>query len=77
MDYQNNPNEIQMIEVNDDFFMEFNPWKKVQSTKILDRIPFINKQVTEQEFIKKLNGPTFETDIQKKIWWKLKQMLNG
>ena len=77
MDYQNNPNEIQMIEVNDDFYMEFNPWKKVQSTKILDRIPFINKQVTEQEFIKKLNGPTFETDIKKSFWGKLKQMLNG
>jgi hypothetical protein len=77
MDYQNNPKEIQMIEVNDDFYTEFNPWKKVQLTNILDRIPFVNKQVSEHEFIKKIKGPTYETELQKSFWNKLKQVLNG
>ena len=77
MDYQNNPNEIQMIEVNDDFYMEFNPWKKVQSPKILKNVPFVSKQITEQEFIEKFIGPTFENQIHKNIWAKFKQIFHA
>lgn len=77
MDYQNNPKEIQMIEVGDDFYMEFNPWKKVESPKVLDRIPFIPKQLTEQDFVKKLKGPTYEKPIRKGFWNKITQVLNG
>jgi ectoine hydroxylase-related dioxygenase (phytanoyl-CoA dioxygenase family) len=77
MDYQNNPNEIQMIEVNDDFYMEFNPWKKVESPKIIARIPFVNKQLTEQDFISKIAGPTYETHATKSFWNKLTQMFNA
>jgi hypothetical protein len=76
MDYQNNPNEIQMIEVSDDFYMEFNPWKKIESPKLINRIPFIHKQLTEQEFIQKLKGPTYEKPIQKSFWSKLTQAFN-
>jgi hypothetical protein len=77
MDYQNNPNEIQMIEVNDDFYMEFNPWKKVQSPQILKNVPFVSKQITEQEFTKKLIGTTFENQVQKDFWDKLKQIFHA
>lgn len=77
MDYQSNPNEIQMIEVNDDFYMEFNPWKKVQSPKILKNVPFVSKQITEQEFVKRLSGPTFENQSQKDFWGKFKLIFNA
>jgi hypothetical protein len=77
MDYQSNPNEIQMIEVNDDFYMEFNPWKKVQSPKILKNVSFLNKQISEQEFIKKLAGPTFENQVIKDFWFKFKQIFHA
>ncbi len=47
MDYQNNSNEIQMLEVQDDFYMEFNPWKKLSAPKVIARFPFENKQLTD------------------------------
>jgi hypothetical protein len=77
MDYQSNPNEIQMIEVNDDFYMEFNPWKKVETPKILKNVSFLNKQISEQEFIKKLTGPTFENQVAKDFWFKFKQIFHA
>jgi hypothetical protein len=77
MDYQSNPNEIQMIEVNDDFYMEFNPWKKVQSPKILKNVPFVSKQITEQEFVKRLSSPTFENQSKKDFWGKFKLIFHA
>jgi ectoine hydroxylase-related dioxygenase (phytanoyl-CoA dioxygenase family) len=77
MDYQNNPNEILMIEVNDDFYMEFNPWKKVETPKVLKHIPFVAKQFTEKDFNRTLNGPSFENPSPNNFWWKLTQLFNN
>jgi hypothetical protein len=71
MDYQNNPNEIQMLEVNDDFYMEFNPWKKLASPKVIAKIPFVKKQLTTEEFVRKLAGPTFEAVSKPNFWQRL------
>lgn len=37
LDVQNNPNEVQMLEVDDNFYMEFNPWKKPENYKLLKK----------------------------------------
>ncbi|MEY5001901.1 MAG: hypothetical protein RLZZ211_1937 [Bacteroidota bacterium] len=71
MDYQNNPSEIQVLEVNDDFYMEFNPWKKLESPKVIAKIPFVNKQLTSEEFVRKLAGPTFEAVSKPNFWQRL------
>lgn len=73
MDYQNNPSEIQVLEVNDDFYMEFNPWKKLESPKVIAKIPFINKQLTSVEFVRKLAGPTYEAAPKLNFWQRLLQ----
>lgn len=35
MDPQNNPNKVDVLEVDTDFYMAFNPWKKPENVKIL------------------------------------------
>jgi hypothetical protein len=60
LDYQSNPNEIQVLEVQDDFYMEFNPWKKPEGIKVLKKVPFENKLITEREFISRLQAPGFD-----------------
>jgi hypothetical protein len=73
MDYQNNPKEIQVLEVEDDFYMEFNPWKKLTAPKVVAKIPFENKQLSIQDFKRKLAGPTYEASVKTNFWQRLIQ----
>lgn len=60
LDTHNNPKEIQVLEVQDDFYMEFNPWKKPEGVKVINKIPFENRNISEQEFVKRLKEPGFD-----------------
>ena len=40
LDYEQNPNLIEVLEVADDFYMDFNPWKRAENAKIVKTIPF-------------------------------------
>ncbi len=54
LDPQANPNKIEMLEVDVDFYMQFNPWKKVENKKILKQIPFKPTQLSIQNFDKRI-----------------------
>jgi hypothetical protein len=58
--FQNNPKEIQILEVHDDFYMEFNPWKKPDGVKVIGKVPFVNRRIDEQEFKERLKAPGFD-----------------
>lgn len=75
LDLQNNPTEIQALEVSDDFYMEFNPWKKPEGVKVVDTIPYKANLISEEEFIQRLNAPGFD---QEKLGFfqKLKKVLS-
>jgi hypothetical protein len=60
MDSQSNPNEVQVLEVHDDFYMEFNPWKKPENVKVVKKLPYQHRNIDEQEFIKRLNSPAYD-----------------
>jgi hypothetical protein len=60
LDFQNNPKEIQILEVHDDFYMEFNPWKKPDGVKVIGKVPFVNRRIDEQEFKERLKAPGFD-----------------
>jgi hypothetical protein len=62
LDVQNNPNAIQVLEVPDDFYMEFNPWKKPEGVKVLRKIPFKPNFISENEFVKRLHAPAFDQE---------------
>ncbi len=72
LDPEVNPNKIEMLEVDDDFYMQFNPWKKIQNKKILKQIPFKPYHLSLQTFDKRLFGKRIddiklETSILDKI----------
>jgi len=75
LDYQNNPNEIKVLEVKDDLYMEFNPWKKPENVKVIDTIPFRNTRITEEEFIARLKAPAFD-EIKLGFFEKIKKVLS-
>lgn len=74
LDIGNNPYEIQELEVKDEFYMEFNPWKKPEGIKVLRKIPFKSRLISETEFIERLNKPGYDReklsllDRIKKVW---------
>lgn len=56
LDPQVNPNKIEVLEVDVDFYMQFNPWKKVENKKILRVVPFKPFQLSLREFDKAIYG---------------------
>jgi ectoine hydroxylase-related dioxygenase (phytanoyl-CoA dioxygenase family) len=65
MDASISANEVQILEVSDDFYMEFNPWKKPENVKVLKKIPYQHQFITEEEFVKRINNKAFD---QEKNW---------
>lgn len=59
MDQSNDKTQIKVLQVEDDFYMEFNPWKKPENIKEIGSKVFSNKQLSEKEFVKRLNGKEF------------------
>lgn len=60
MDPAQAPNKIQILEVEDDFYMEFNPWKKPENVKILKSLPFERRNIDDKEFARLMNSPAFD-----------------
>lgn len=75
MDLQDNANEISVLEVPDEFYMEFNPWKKPEGVKVLKKIPFEARLIDEHEFVKRLNQPAFDQE-KLGLFQKLKKALS-
>jgi len=60
MDSANNPGMVDMLEVDVDFYMQFNPWKKPEGAKKLRSMPHTTRFIDEAEFIQRLKGPRFD-----------------
>lgn len=60
LDHQKDPNHIEVLQVGDDFYMEFNPWKKPEGVKVLNRIPFKYQPLSEKDFVDRLNKPGYD-----------------
>lgn len=75
LDLQNNPKEIQVLEVEDDFYMEFNPWKKPEGVKVINHIPFKPNLITEAEFKRRLGEPGYD-QVKLGFFGKLKKALS-
>jgi len=52
LDAERNPHKIEVLEVDVDFYMQFNPWKKVENKKILKQISYKPFQLSIQNFEK-------------------------
>ncbi len=60
MDQQKSMNLVNVLEVEQDFFMEFNPWKQPTGAKKVGERKFEVKDLSYDEFKKRVGGPRFD-----------------
>ena len=60
MDQQKSMNLVNVLEVEQDFFMEFNPWKQPTGAKKVGERKFEEKDLSYDEFKKRVGGPRFD-----------------
>lgn len=58
--YENNPDVIEILEVDHEFYMQFNPWKKPGNIKKVGTLPYKEKVLTYEEFKKGLFKKRFD-----------------
>ncbi len=63
MDAVQNPGKVEVLEVEQDFYMEFNPWKKPIKTKIVSSFDYTPKPLSEKEFSKRLYAKRFDEPV--------------
>lgn len=77
MDLSKNNKKVEVLEVDHDFYMKFNPWKKpAEEIKRIEEIEYQPFSLTIDEFRNKVGGERF--DLKRSGWWsKLKSQLIG
>ncbi|MCF8256217.1 MAG: phytanoyl-CoA dioxygenase family protein [Flavobacteriales bacterium] len=60
MDPAVSQDRVNVLEVDVDFYMQFNPWKKPEGAKLLRTIPHTTHFIDEAGFIQRLKGPRFD-----------------
>ncbi len=54
---------VNVLEVDHDFFMEFNPWKQPEGNKKLRELNYQHRDISYDEFKKRVNGPRFDEKL--------------
>jgi len=67
--------KIEVLEVDHEFYMNFNPWKLPENEKVIDTVPFQPNSLTEDQFVKALNLKRFDEQKQN-FFQKVKAKLN-
>lgn len=78
--YHMNPakatDKIEVLEVDHEFYMQFNPWKLPENEKSIRTIPFKFQELNEQQFVEALKKPRFDqtssNSLIKRLMLKLK-----
>jgi hypothetical protein len=60
LDPSKNHNEVQVLEVDNEFYMQFNPWKKPENVKAIKKINYSYNPISYPDFLKKINQPRFD-----------------
>lgn len=77
LDHHQSPKQVDVLEVDHNFFMEFNPWKKPENVKRIGTIPFTPSSLTEKEFAAQLFQQRFdEASPQGGLLHRLKALFN-
>ena len=59
-DKTQNPNEVEMYETSQPFYMEFHPWLKPKELKLLAKLPYHEKTFSYSEFLIGMAGERFD-----------------
>lgn len=76
--YHMNPgasmSDVQVLEVDHDFYMEFNPWKDPGDVKRVRTIQYTPRAIDEREFAERLSGPPFDEEKPEGILSRLRRV---
>lgn len=67
---------IDTLEVDTDFYMQFNPWKQPDGAKRLGTIPFAERPITFEEFNRRIAGKKIDEPQEKGFLERLKAVFN-
>lgn len=67
---QKNKNKVQVLEVDKDFYMHFNPWKEAENVKVQKSFNYQTKYLDYKAFKQKLFNDRIDEDIEKETWYK-------
>lgn len=71
MDPRNNPELVRVLEVDHEFYMQFNPWKKTDgNVKEVDSFKYKPFSLTIDEFKRALEAPRFDVQVETRPWWR-------
>jgi ectoine hydroxylase-related dioxygenase (phytanoyl-CoA dioxygenase family) len=68
--------EVNVLEVDSDFYMQFNPWKQPEGAKIVRRFKHQSRPINMQEFKLRLQQPRFDEPKSKNFVEKLKAVFS-
>jgi hypothetical protein len=78
MDLSKDRSVVEVLEVDKDFYMKFNPWKKPPvDVPRIDSFKYEPFDMTIEEFGDKLNKPRFDEKVQEPWWKKVRSKLVG
>jgi ectoine hydroxylase-related dioxygenase (phytanoyl-CoA dioxygenase family) len=64
LDADSDPHHVQILKVDDEFFIGFHPWRKPRGQEVIDTVPFQLRKLDSKEFINILMGPRFDQNAQ-------------
>ncbi len=70
-----NPDKVQVLEVDTNFYMQFNPWKKPENVKVLRSFSYQPFAINKNEFGENIFAPRFDEAAPASFSHKLKSFL--
>ena len=73
------PDTIQVLEVDKDFYMEFNPWAKPKNPKVLRSFKLDQPLIGEAEYLRRMKLPKIDEPVEargKNLLEKIKEALH-
>jgi hypothetical protein len=70
-------NRVEVLEVDAEFFMQFNPWKQPEGAKLVRSIEYNSNQLSPHEFIERLSKPRFDEEKPKRLFKKIKEFFTN
>ena len=78
--YHMNPSQsmedVNVLEVDHDFYMQFNPWKQPEGAKVVRQFKYQPRAINIQEFNKRMKGPRIDQPKPKNFVEKLKAVFS-
>lgn len=68
--------DVEVLEVDKDFYMQFNPWKQPEGAKVVEKFKYQHRAITIEEFDKRMRQPRYDEKKQEGILSKLKAVFS-